>query len=102
VEIQVEIYVNKMVLKAEGRTINLTPNEEFTTTRLLIGNFISAEECLKNGLKKINATGFFKRKPKLTIKPKEMVEGGLSQIEERVFQELAYGAGGGSVEINVC
>lgn len=100
-EVLVEIYINKMVLKFEGRSININSDEEYTTTRLLVGNFLPAKKCLKRGLKKINAIGFFKRKPKLILRPKEMVEGGLSEIEDRVFQELAYAAGGRSVKISL-
>ncbi|MBA6390965.1 hypothetical protein H4J38_09285 [Colwellia sp. BRX10-3] len=67
--------------------------EPFTTTRLLIGKFFVAESCLKNAVKEFGAIGFFKRAPKIIIQPHEFLEGGLSEVEDRVLREIALGAG---------
>ncbi|MGV3742483.1 MAG: hypothetical protein ACO1NO_09270 [Burkholderiaceae bacterium] len=65
----------------------------FTTKRLLIGQFQNAEKTLKAALKQVMKGGFFAVSPKVLIHPTEMTEGGLSEIEERVFLEVAKGSG---------
>ncbi|MGB6136004.1 MAG: hypothetical protein WBG74_05440 [Shewanella sp.] len=92
-EIKVDVYSNKMVLSSEGRSMTFHSKEPFTTTRLLIGKFYVAEECLKNAVKEFGAIGFFKRAPKIIIQPHEYLEGGLSDVEDRILREIALGAG---------
>lgn len=99
-EVTVKIFKNRMVLTANGNTINVEPTKPFTTTRLLVGTFMPAVECLKEGLLKVGATGgFLKGKPKLLILPQAMTEGGLSEIEERCLLEVGLSAGAGKAEI---
>lgn len=100
-EVTVEIYENRMVLTANGKTIVVKPSTAFTSTRLLVGTFIPAVECLKEGLSKVGATGFFKERPKLLILPQVMTEGGLSEIEERCLIEVGLSAGASKVEIRI-
>lgn len=83
-----------MVISANGSSRTLTPKANFTTHRLLVGNFHEAEECLREGLKEIGVRGFLRfRKPILHVFPKEMSEGGLSSIEQRVYRELGLCVG---------
>lgn len=49
-EVTVEILKNRMVLTVNGKTITVEPTTPFTTTRLLVGTFMPAVECLKEGL----------------------------------------------------
>ncbi len=100
-DVTVKIFVNKMVLTANGHTITVEPSKPFTSTRLLVGTFIPAVACLKEGLSQVGATGFLKRKPKLLIFPQAMTEGGLSQIEERCLLEVALAAGASKAEIGI-
>jgi rod shape-determining protein MreB and related proteins len=65
----------------------------FTTMRVLVGNFSEAERILKSIVKEIGGVSFFSIKPRILIHPIEMLEGGLSQVEERVLHELAIAAG---------
>jgi rod shape-determining protein MreB len=88
-----------MVLTANGKTISVEPKKPFTTTRLLVGTFMPAVECLKEGLLKVGATGILKGRPKLLIIPQDMAEGGLSEIEERCMLEVGRSAGAGKVAI---
>jgi hypothetical protein len=46
---------------------------------------------------KVIGKGLFAGSPGVVIQPLEMTEGGLSEIEERVFRELAIGAGAAKV-----
>lgn len=100
-EITVKIFENKMILTANGNTVTIEAMRPFTTTRLLVGTFMPAVECLKEGLLKLGATGFLKGKPKLLILPQAMTEGGLSEIEERCLLEVGLSAGAGKAEIRV-
>lgn len=98
-DIKVEIYKDRMVLIHGSRSITARPIEPYCTTRLLVGTYFPAVECLKEGLKQIGATGFFKSKPMLHLQPREMIEGGLSEVEQRFLNEMAFAAGARKVEI---
>lgn len=67
--------------------------ESFSTNRLLVGEFSVAEKYLKEAINKVYERHWFASSPVIVIQPLEMIEGGLSQVEERVFMELAAGAG---------
>ena len=71
----------------------------FTTTRLLVGHFVNAESLLKRALKQVSKAGLFAGSPHVLIQPLEMLEGGLSQVEERVLREAAIGAGASKVVV---
>jgi rod shape-determining protein MreB and related proteins len=71
----------------------------FTTTRLLIGQFLAAESLLKQALKQVSTSRFFSVSPKVVIQPLEMTDGGLSEVEERVLREVAIGAGASKVVV---
>lgn len=73
----------------------------FTTTRLLVGQFKVAEALLTKLLKEVKSKGFFSAQPNLLLQPLEMIEGGLSEVEERVFLELGAGAGARHVKVHI-
>ncbi len=100
-EVKVEIFENRIVLTANEKIVTVLPAEPFTTTRMLVGTFMPAVDCMKDGLSKVGATGFFKKKPLLLIYPRIMTEGGLSEIEERSLLEVGHSAGAGKVEVHV-
>ena len=99
------IYVR--VARNEFRLRNIRSNVEvstsskvpFTTRRLLIGQFSVAEETLKLALKEAAPAGLFAPSPHILIHPLEMTEDGLSQVEERVFREIAAAAGASKVRV---
>ncbi|GAB2902420.1 hypothetical protein GCM10027180_35900 [Microbulbifer echini] len=84
--------------RPDTQNVVVKPIQPYTTTRLLVGTFLLAVECLKGGLKEIGATGLFKPKPILHLEAKEMSEGGLSEVEQRCLGEMAYAAGARKVE----
>lgn len=67
--------------------------QPFTTQRLLVGQFSVAHTCLKAAVRAMSGTGLIRLAPLVVIHPQEMVEGGLSEVEDRLFRELALGAG---------
>ena len=64
----------------------------FTTARLLIGQFQAAEKVLKRAVTEMSKSKIFAVSPQVLIQPLEILEGGLSEVEERVLKEVAIGA----------
>lgn len=101
-DVYVKVYENRLVLKKledGARPITVTANEPFTTKRLLVGQFSAAEDLLKRGLNELFSSNWLSPSPVVVIHPMEKVEGGLSEIEDRLFRELAVGAGARKVVI---
>jgi len=75
--VYIKVYPNKFELKSieTGKSLSLTSPEAFTTRRLLV------------------------LKPVVVIHPMSMMDDGLSEIEERVFYELASSAGARKVKV---
>ena len=91
----VKIYKNKFVVKniIENNEVSLIAAQPFTTSRLLVGEFIEAEKLLTKALKLASKQKWFRPSPAVVIQAMEMAEGGLSGIELRAIRELAFGAG---------
>jgi len=102
-DIYVKVFLDKFeILNVNsGKRAVVEPDEPFTTTRLLIGQFLIAEECLKKGIKQVANNAFVSKSSRVIIQPKEMIEGGLSQVEERVLLELSAGAGAFKVKVHI-
>ena len=100
--VYVKVFENRFVLKLleDGeKPVTVIAPKPFTTKRLLVGDFTMAEVTLKNGLKKLLEGRWFAASPAMVIHPMEMVDGGLSQVEERIFQELGAGSGAHKVRV---
>ncbi|WP_415889263.1 hypothetical protein ACMXYV_15000 [Neptuniibacter sp. SY11_33] len=78
-----------------------TPEQPFTTDRLLVGQFSAAEPVLKELVKDVMPSGFMKKSAQIIIHPIDMVEGGLCEVEERIFTELGLCAGAFKVKLHV-
>lgn len=99
--VYVKIYKNNFTVKNVDKNIEVVISaiHPFTTTRLLVGEFNNAEKLLKETLKKMFKGQWYAASPIIVIQPMEMIEGGLSPVEERVLRELAFGAGGRKVVV---
>jgi hypothetical protein len=99
--VYVRVRRNKFTVRAieSGTQIEVAPATPFTTQRLLVGHFTNAESALRDGLREATGPGWFKPSPEVVMHPLEMVEGGLSEIEDRIFRELAIGAGARRVAV---
>ena len=93
--IYVRVSRDKLRLRVieSGAEVEIIPEKPFTTSRLLVGDFGAAERALKEGVKKASGGGWLTPSPAILMHATEMTEGGLSEIETRVLQELAIGAG---------
>lgn len=73
--------------------------QPFSTLRLLVGDFSRAEHHLSTGIRKVLPKKLIKRSPAVLIHPLELTEGGLSEVEVKIFRELAFGAGAHKVKV---
>jgi rod shape-determining protein MreB and related proteins len=81
-------------------TFESTPSSPFTTTRLIVGEFHPFQHCMKEGIKAVVQPGLFAKRPLVILQAMELNEGGLSEIEKRILQEGALGAGAKSAIIH--
>ena len=93
----VQVLENKFIIQVldnnESREIFL-PEKNFTTKRLLVGDFSAAQDCLSKAIKRLAPKKLFTRKTAAVVMhPMEMYEGGLSELEERILNELAFSSG---------
>lgn len=63
---------------------------DFTTQRLLIGDFMAASKCLQEAYDDIPGK-IFTILPCYLFQQVDMIDGGLSKVEHRVIHELATG-----------
>ena len=93
--VYVKVSSNRIELKhvESGIEVVEIAREPFTTQRLLVGNFTAATATIIRGMKKIREKRWFQTKPIMIIQPMEKVEPGLSEVEDRVFRELAAVSG---------
>jgi len=86
-----------------GRSLELQAVPPFSSTRLLVADFSAAEHLLKRAISELLPRSFLRLSlaHKLLVQPLERIEGGLSQVEERVLLELGLGSGARKVRIHV-
>ena len=93
----IQVLENKFIIQVldnnESREIFL-PEKNFTTKRLLVGDFSEAQDCLSKAIKRLAPKKLFTRKTAAVVmNPMEMYKGGLSEVEERILNELAFSSG---------
>jgi|GEM_PF-336709 len=67
--------------------------EPFAHPRALLNDFFAAQKLLQHIFANFHQGKPLKGAPLVVIQPMEKLDGGLTMIEERAFQELALGAG---------
>lgn len=101
--VYIRIAVNKLTVRhlESGKEVTRAGQPAFTSQRLLVGDFTAADRLLKEAMKEVLPRHPFALAPLALVHPLDMVEGGLSQIEQRVFTELALGARARKVKVHV-
>jgi len=96
--IYVQIRENSLKIRSvkEDKTIEIDAKIPFSTKRLLVGEFTIATELLSEGLKQLE-NNFIA--PTIVIHPLENIDEKLSEVEEKVFKELALNAGAKEVKL---
>ena len=98
----------KVVVKAVGDDAAKCKNQAgvevvnpFSHPRLLVADFQKAEKVLMHAFQTLFAKSWFAVAPRVVVQPMEKLEGGLTDIELRVFRELCLGAGAREVVVYV-
>ena len=96
----VQVRENRIDIRnvGDGQTYRATASPPFSHPRMLVGDFTAAQACLKTLAEQARGSGFT-LKTEMLIHPMEKLDGGLTQIESRVFAELAAGAGASRVVV---
>lgn len=86
-----------------GRALHLQADPPFSNQRLLVADFAAAQQLLQRGIDEILPKRLLRlsRPPQLLIQPLERLEGGLSQVEERILLELGLGCGARKVRLHL-
>jgi hypothetical protein len=90
-------------LLPSGRELRLQADPPFSNQRLLVADFSAAQQLLRRGLAQLLPRRFLRLSlpPQLLIQPLEYLEGGLSQVEERILLELGLGGGARKVRLHL-
>ncbi|MFN3587145.1 MAG: hypothetical protein ACK4UT_06550 [Moraxellaceae bacterium] len=94
-----QLFRNHIRLQVPARGIVLEQTATFSHPRMLLGDFNIAEACLGALLKKAYPSRLLPARPLLVMHPCELLEGGLSKLEERALTELGLGAGAREVRL---
>ena len=81
-----------------GRELERCAEPPFSHPRMLVGDFIAAQACLKAVVGELGA-GRLSLKTEVLMHPLERLEGGLTPIESRCLEELGAGCGAGKVRV---
>lgn len=86
-----------------GRELRLQAYPTFSNQRLLVADFSAAQQLLRRAMAELLPKRFLRlsRAPHLLIQPLERLEGGLSQVEERILLELGLGCGARKVRLHL-
>ncbi|PHM59818.1 hypothetical protein [Xenorhabdus sp. KK7.4] len=94
VDLYLKIKTNQMTLKNLNNQKELSITGNFSTSRLLVGDFYDAKLQLDSLFKQHGLMRFIERflgrRHRLLIHPLEQSEGGLCSVEERVLLEITY------------
>lgn len=97
----VRVYLNRITVRSLDldKLIDRTSPQPFSTTRLLVGDFITAESFLRALIKEFYPNSLFPLRIRILFQPMEKSEGGLSSVELRTLRDLGEQAGGVVVKI---
>ena len=90
--IYVQVFAKRFVVKnidSEAST-EVSRDQSHASPRMLVADFTTAQHQLKEAVRSVRR-GL--RSPEILLHPMELIEGGITQVEYRVFVELGIGAG---------
>lgn len=98
----------KRIVKAIGNDAygmqgrhGIEASNPFSHPRLLVNNFLKAEKVLQHGVRTVLKVKVLNPSPVIVIHPREKLEGGITDVECRLFRELCLGAGARAVHLHV-
>jgi rod shape-determining protein MreB and related proteins len=89
-DLYVKVFENRIQVRNIGNheSVEIMATKPFSHPRALVGDFDAAQACLKTAISKVKGSGLVLRM-RILIQPMEKIEGGLTQVEDRVFTEIA-------------
>lgn len=93
--LHIKLYSNRIEITnlETGESVSKTAEENFSTARIVIGNFAKAEKLIEAVLKDLHFRKQTFGALKVLIQQMEKLEGGLSDIEKRAMRDLAEQVG---------
>ena len=90
--IYVQVFAKRFLVKNidADTSVEVSRDQSYASPRMLIADFTTAQHQLKEAVKSVRR-GL--RAPEILLHPMELIEGGVTQVEHRVFVELGVGAG---------
>lgn len=90
--IYVQVFRDRFIVKNvdSGDSSEVKRDMSYASPRMLIADFTTAQHQLKQAVKAVKR-GI--RAPEILMHPMELIEGGITQVEYRVFVELGIGSG---------
>ncbi|MDC0728807.1 YjaA family stress response protein [Phytobacter diazotrophicus] len=93
----IQVRKNHITVRNIERKQDVAGSGAFSNQRLLIADFFKAEKVLWDLIEQIRPRSWFRKLLRtdrfdIVISALEMNEGGLSQVEERILQEVVAGA----------
>lgn len=95
----VQVFENRMVIHVPESGKVVVKSAPFSHKRMVVGDFMAAESLLALGLKEAFPRKLFRQRPQIIMQPKEIIDGGVTFIEQRVLMEVAVGAGARQVKV---
>lgn len=95
----VQVFRNRIVLSVPSRGIVIEERGAFSHPRSILGQFQVGERTLARAVAAAYPGKLLRPRPALVVHPKEILEGGLTEIEARALTEMALGAGASMVGI---
>ena len=97
--IYVQVFADRFAVRNvdSGESCEVQRDQTSVSPRMLIADFTMAQHQLKEAVKAVRR-GL--RSPEILMHPMERIEGGVTQVEYRVFVELGMGAGGSKVGVH--
>ncbi len=93
-----KVYRNRFWLRDlhTGNTVEGVSEKSFSTSRLIVGDFVVAEALLRKLYKQLYSSRLLLPQARVVTQVMELNEGGLCAVEMRVLRELIEGARGGA------
>jgi len=94
--IYIRLFENKIQLRHldSGQTINRTCSDKFSSERLLVASCSIAIKFIRDVLSEVQKDKLLKSSLVVLIQPMEKIEGGVSEVERMVFNDLIEQIGG--------
>ena len=96
--IYVQVFALRFVVRniESGESTEVVRDQSHASPRMLIADFTTAQHQLKEAVKAVRR-GI--RAPEVLLHPMELIEGGVTQVEYRMFVELGIGAGASKASV---